>query len=90
MSIYSKVREPLARQDRTAPNNPHASEDITILPQGPPLLTTDEVAEILRISPGRCRLACRAGRLPAINIGGRWRIPRTRLEVLLGGGGFEN
>jgi excisionase family DNA binding protein len=79
-----KLRGVPARQD-IAPHNALEDEGNTILQQYPPLLTVEETASILRLSPGRCRLACREGRIPAIHIGAQWRIPRTRLEVMLMG-----
>jgi excisionase family DNA binding protein len=70
-----------AETPHTVPNEEHA----TILSGLPPLLTIDEAAAILRLSPGRCRLACREGRIPAVQIGAQWRVPRARLEALVAG-----
>jgi excisionase family DNA binding protein len=77
-----------AHQDQTLRNVP-TEEHNSILAGMPPLLTVEEAASILRLSPGRCRTACREGRIPAFQIGGRWRVPRARLETLLTGAQHE-
>jgi excisionase family DNA binding protein len=68
------------------PRDAHVGEGNSILSGLPPLLTIDEAAAILRLSPGRCRAACREGRVPAFQIGGRWRVSRLVLERMLLGG----
>jgi excisionase family DNA binding protein len=55
----------------------------------PQLLTTDEVARLLRVSPATVRNMIRDGRITAIptNGGGKrtnYRIPVTALETLMG------
>lgn len=60
-----------------------------IPPTFPQLLTTDEVARFLRVSPATVRNMIRDGRITAIptNSGGKrtnYRIPVTALETLLG------
>jgi excisionase family DNA binding protein len=77
---------PLPREE-TAAHNTHENEGNSILAGMPSLLTVAEAAKILRLSPGRTREACRAGRIPAVQIGAQWRVPRSRLEALLAGGG---
>lgn len=49
-------------------------------PHPPQYLTPAEVAEQLRISPITAIRLCRAGDLPAVKIGGRWRIPADDLR----------
>jgi excisionase family DNA binding protein len=48
------------------------------------VLTIPEAARLLRISAGTAYLAAKAGSLPVVKIGGSLRVPRARLEVLLG------
>ena len=47
------------------------------------LLTTREVADILRMRIETITRKAERGLLPAIKVGGRWRIPEDRLEALL-------
>jgi len=51
----------------------------------PRLLTTREAAEYLRVSRATILRCCRAGRLPAVQIGRQWRIDMDQLERLLTG-----
>ncbi|MCX5992981.1 MAG: helix-turn-helix domain-containing protein [Chloroflexi bacterium] len=44
------------------------------------LLTTKEVAEMLRMRIETIVRKAEQGLLPAVKIGGRWRIPQDRLE----------
>ncbi len=48
----------------------------------PPLLRTDEVAELLRLSPAYVRSLCASGQLAAVRLGprGDWRVPKAALE----------
>lgn len=43
-------------------------------------LTTDEVAEMLRVTPQAVNKWCREGKLKAIRAGRRWRITRAALN----------
>ena len=51
----------------------------------PRLLTTQEVAEFLRVSRATIRRWCKAGQLPAVRIGRHWRIDMDQLERVLAG-----
>ncbi len=51
----------------------------------PLVLTSDEVAEILRVSPQSVRAMCRDGRLQGTKIGKQWRIERRVLQAYLSG-----
>lgn len=46
-------------------------------------LTIDETAQALGISRTLAYLMVRDGRLPAIRLGGTWRVPRAALGALL-------
>jgi excisionase family DNA binding protein len=50
---------------------------------GEKLLTVAEVAAELRLDPRTVRGWCRKRRLPALRVGGQWRIPRSWLEMKL-------
>lgn len=52
----------------------------------PDLLSTDEAAEYLGFNRPTIDRLCRAGKLPATKVGGRWFISRSRLTALFGGG----
>jgi len=45
--------------------------------------TTDEVADILRVSRKAVTDMCRLGRIGATKVGERWLIPRESLDVYL-------
>ena len=49
----------------------------------PELLTPAEVGELLRVTPQTVRRLCAAGDLPAVRIGGQWRIPIAELDARL-------
>lgn len=49
----------------------------------PDLLTLAEAMRFLRISERTAHRWIRAGILPAVKIGGRWRVPREALERLI-------
>jgi excisionase family DNA binding protein len=52
----------------------------------PPLLTADEVADLLRQDGETVRRWCRDGLIKAIKTpGGLWRIPREEYEAILRG-----
>ncbi|MGH3565392.1 MAG: helix-turn-helix domain-containing protein [Pseudonocardia sp.] len=42
-----------------------------------------EVSEMLSISLGGTYQLCRDGQIPALKLGGRWVIPKTRFHVWL-------
>jgi excisionase family DNA binding protein len=46
----------------------------------PPVLTLRQVAEVLQRSEDRTRLWLRSGAVPAIRVGGSWRVARIVLE----------
>ncbi len=48
------------------------------------VLTIREAARLLRISAGTAYLAAKGGSLPVVKVGGSLRVPRAKLEVLLG------
>jgi excisionase family DNA binding protein len=80
-------RGSLASQDNATPDFPHVNEDATILSSYPLALTVIQAAEILGITPSRCRELLRRGLLPGLRLGNLWRVPRARLEALLAGEG---
>lgn len=49
----------------------------------PELLTPAQVAEILRCTPRTVHNLIQDGRLPAVRVGRRYRIPRSALDALL-------
>jgi excisionase family DNA binding protein len=51
------------------------------------LLLPAEVARILRVTPRTVERYCKQGKLRAVKVGRRWRIPRSALEDLLSQGG---
>lgn len=52
-------------------------------PDSPSYFTPSEVAEQLRITPMTAIRLCRAGKLPAVKVGGAWRIPAEDLREYL-------
>lgn len=48
-----------------------------------PVLTIEEAASFLRLSPGAIRAACRRGEIKALKVGKEWRISSTVLDELL-------
>lgn len=48
-----------------------------------PLLTTAEVAEILRERPENVARRCAAGQIRAVRIGGEWRISEDDLATFI-------
>jgi excisionase family DNA binding protein len=48
-----------------------------------PLLTTHEVAELLRVKEATVRKWIRDGELPAVNLGRDWRVAVIQLEEFL-------
>lgn len=50
------------------------------------MATPSEVAEMLGMHPVHVRKLCRDGRLPAVQIGGRWGVSVARLAALMDGG----
>ncbi len=48
------------------------------------VLTVEEAARVLRIGRSAAYAAARAGELPVISVGRSLRVPRHRLEQLLG------
>jgi excisionase family DNA binding protein len=57
---------------------------ITTIEQ-PRYLFGDEAAEYLRVKPDTFYRWARAGKVPAVKIGRRWRIAREFLDGMLGG-----
>lgn len=51
--------------------------------QPPEVLTAEEVADLLRMTPGNVRRLARDGEIPATRIGGSWRFSRDRIVALL-------
>jgi excisionase family DNA binding protein len=51
------------------------------------LLLPAEVARILRVTTRTIERYCKQGKLRAVKVGRRWRIPRSALEDLLRQGG---
>ena len=47
------------------------------------MLTPEEVAAFLKIHNGSVLRLCRQGKLPAVKIGGGWRIPKSALNEML-------
>ena len=48
-------------------------------------MTPTEVANELRSHPTHVRELCREGKLPAVRIGDRWRIPTAKFAAILEG-----
>lgn len=61
-------------QDESPPQNTNVAGEY---------LTTDEVAELLRVSPGAVRFWIREGRIPAHKIGNAYRINKADLDAWL-------
>jgi excisionase family DNA binding protein len=51
--------------------------------QLPLLLTTEEVADLLRVHVNTIKIMVRAGKLPAVKVGRAWRIKRSDVLALL-------
>jgi excisionase family DNA binding protein len=51
------------------------------------LLLPAEVARILRVTPRTIERYCKQGKLRAVKVGRRWRIPKSALEDFLRQGG---
>ena len=45
----------------------------------PPVLTLEEAARLLRVHPMTAYSLARRGRIPAVKVGGVWRLTRTDL-----------
>lgn len=56
----------------------------------PYLATISETARFLRIGKTVTYESVRTGRIPAVRVGGQWRILRPALLEWLAQGGFEN
>lgn len=50
----------------------------------PAVLTIEEAAKLLRVGRSAAYAAARAGELPVIRVGRSLRVPRHRLEAMLG------
>ena len=51
----------------------------------PDILTLNEAAELLRLTPGGARALARRGELPGgVKVGGEWRVNRAKLLDHLG------
>ena len=50
---------------------------------GEELLSPEQIASELSVTSRTVRGWCKAGRIPAIRVGGQWRIPRSWLEMKL-------
>lgn len=48
-------------------------------------LTVAEAAQVAKVTVGTMRAWCRAGRVKAGKAGKGWRVPRSALDVALGG-----
>jgi excisionase family DNA binding protein len=48
------------------------------------LMTLRELAEYLRVSMRTAYKLCYDGAVPAVKVGGSWRIPRAELDAQLG------
>lgn len=53
------------------------------------LLDSNNMAEVLKMHPATVRLMCQEGKIPAVRIGGRWRIPADKFAEFLECGGDE-
>ena len=47
------------------------------------MLTVDDLAQILHVSRKTVQNRCRAGDLPAVAIGRRWYVPKSRLVAFI-------
>jgi excisionase family DNA binding protein len=56
----------------------------TVLERPPEFLTLRELASLLRVSRTTAYELARAGAVPAVKVGGVWRIPRAELDAQLG------
>lgn len=54
------------------------------------LLTTDEVASMLKTSVQMARRMAARGDIPAVKIGRRWYVPEARFNELIGVSDNEN
>lgn len=55
------------------------------MPTDPEILTLNEAAELLRLTPSGARALARRGDLPGgVKVGGEWRVNRTKLIEHLG------
>jgi excisionase family DNA binding protein len=85
MNTAHKIRVLPSRQEAAAPSVTAKDHNAIIPDSYPILLSAQQCAELLHLSPGRVRGMCRDGRLPGIQIGQRWIVPRSRLEQMLSG-----
>jgi excisionase family DNA binding protein len=58
----------------TAPNRPDPTMAVTA--EVPPVMTTDEVADLLRVDPETVRIWLRRGLLNGTKVGQNWKIHR--------------
>lgn len=47
-------------------------------------LPLEEAAPLLRYTPTSLRIACRAGRIAGVKVGGRWMIPTAVIKEIAG------
>ena len=75
-----------ANAPRTDPSNKiDGMESISSLPD---VLTLEQCCFFLQIAETTARNLCRQKKLPAIKIGGLWRIPKAHLVEFIAGGGI--
>lgn len=53
------------------------------MPQEFPLMTIEQVAQLLQLQPETVRTMARQGRIPALRIGRLWRFDRKQIEIWL-------
>lgn len=58
-----------------------------LLSEAPELLTVAEVCAIVRLGKSVVHRMCDDGRLPCVRIGRNRRIPRSKLQAMIGAGG---
>jgi excisionase family DNA binding protein len=77
-----------SREEVAAPPSTSTSEvNNDILSALPDVLTPEQVASVLQISPAGARQMCRDNSLPSFKVGSLWRIPKVWLYEFMQGGG---
>jgi len=73
------------RSRRNRAGRPEVAAALTDARAGgwPEVLTTEEAAALLRVSPDVLLRLSREGQVPGARLGGRWRYSRSRLEEML-------
>lgn len=61
----------------------HSGDCPCLLEGAPELMTVEQAARLLQVSPGHLRIMCRCEKVPSVKIGKAWRLPKSWLLAWL-------